>query len=195
MRSFKEQNKIAWNEAKYKKTLSEYELKVYKSLDRLTKDTLVIEYLKGNTFDILNESSMKKIDALTYEANKDEIDRKKQKEQNKIAKSNETEEDKLVRFFNTQGINNPTNATLNAFKKQKIMANYDNFYHTLGMFTLNMEKQAKYNYYMSQQKQNFIQIAQLDILIKQNNDSLNQNHENLKQNEQIIELLTQIANK
>ena len=138
---------------------------------------------------------MKKIDALTYEANKDEIDRKKQKEQNKIAKSNETEEDKLVRFFNTQGINNPTNATLNAFKKQKIMANYDNFYHTLGMFTLNMEKQAKYNYYMSQQKQNFIQIAQLDILIKQNNDSLNQNHEILKQNEQIIELLTQIANK
>ncbi|KAK56889.1 MULTISPECIES: hypothetical protein [Staphylococcus] len=195
MRSFKEQNKIAWNEAKYKKTLSEDELKVYKSLDRLTKDTLVIEYLKGNTFDILNESSMKKIDALTYEANKDEIDRKKQKEQNKIAKSNETEEDKLVRFFNTQGINNPTNATLNAFKKQKIMANYDNFYHTLGMFTLNMEKQAKYNYYMSQQKQNFIQIAQLDILIKQNNDSLNQNHEILKQNEQIIELLTQIANK
>ena len=195
MRSFKEQNKIAWNEAKYKKTLSEDELKVYKSLDRLTKDTLVIEYLKGNTFDILNESSMKKIDALTYEANKDEIDRKKQKEQNKIAKSNETEEDKLVRFFNTQGINNPTNATLNAFKKQKIMANYDNFYHTLGMFTLNMEKQAKYNYYMSQQKQNFIQIAQLDILIKQNNDSLNQNHEILKQNEQIIELLNQIANK
>ena len=60
MRSFKEQNKIAWNEAKYKKTLSEDELKVYKSLDRLTKDTLVIEYLKGNTFDILNESSMKK---------------------------------------------------------------------------------------------------------------------------------------
>ena len=64
--------------------------------------------------------------------------------------------------------------------KTKIMANYDNFYHTLGMFTLNMEKQAKYNYYMSQQKQNFIQIAQLDILIKQNNDSLNQNHEIFK---------------
>ena len=35
-----------------------------------------------------------------------------------------------------------------------------------------MEKQATYNYYMSQQKQNFVQIAQLDTLIKQHNDLL-----------------------
>jgi len=54
-----------------------------------------------------------------------------------------------------------------AFDKQSIFANFDNFYHAMGQFTFNMEKQAKYNYYMSQQKQNFIQIAQLDTLIKQ----------------------------
>ena len=58
-----------------------------------------------------------------------------------------------------------------------------------------MEKQATYNYYMSQQKQNFDQIAQLDTLIKQHNDLLNQNHKVLQQNDEIIELLKQIANK
>lgn len=48
---------------------------------------------------------------------------------------------------------------------------------------------------MSQQKQNFVQIAQLDTLIKQHNDLLNQNHKVLQQNDEIIELLKQIANK
>ena len=38
-----------------------------------------------------------------------------------------------------------------AFDKQSIFANFDNFYHAMGQFTFNMEKQAKYNYYMSQQ--------------------------------------------
>lgn len=103
--------------------------------------------------------------------------------------------DKLNKFFKTQGIFEPTTTTKNAFNKQSITANFDNFYHALGSFTFNMEKQATYNYYMSQQKQNFIQIAQLDTLIKQHNDLLNQNHKVLKQNEEIISLLKEIANK
>lgn len=195
MRSFKEQNKISWNESKYKKTLNTDELKVYKTLDRQTKDTLVIEYLKGNHFNILDASSMKQVDALTYEANKKEIDLKRKKRAEKVENQTETERDKSLKFFATQGINNPTKTTLDAFNKQKIMANFDNFYHSIGMLTLNMEKQATYNYYMSQQKQNFLQIAQLDTLIKQHNDLLNQNHKVLKQNEEIISLLKEIANK
>lgn len=103
--------------------------------------------------------------------------------------------DKLNKFFKTQGINEPTDTTKKAFNKQKIDANFDNFYHAFGKITFNMEKQATYNYYMSQQKQNFVQIAQLDTLIKQNNDLLNQNHKVLQQNDEIIELLKQIANK
>ena len=89
--------------------------------------------------------------------------------------------DKLIGFFQTQGINNPSNTTIEAFRHQQIFANFDNFYHAVGQFTLNMEKQAQYNYYMSQQKQNFINIAQQDKLIKQN--------------EGIIRLLKIIADK
>ncbi|MGW7906284.1 hypothetical protein ACWEXP_00755 [Staphylococcus pseudoxylosus] len=87
----------------------------------------------------------------------------------------------LDKFFATQGIYNPSRTTTDAFTKQNIMANFDKFYHALGAFTLNMEKQAMYNYYQTQQNQNFIQIAQNDKLIKQNDE--------------IIELLKQIANK
>lgn len=96
--------------------------------------------------------------------------------------------DKLNKFFKTQGINEPTDTTKKAFNKQRIDANFDNFYHAFGQMTFNMEKQAKYNYYMSQQKQKFIQIAQNDKLIKQQNEIL-------FQNDRIIELLEKIANK
>ncbi|QQN55208.1 hypothetical protein CD121_07370 [Staphylococcus pasteuri] len=101
----------------------------------------------------------------------------------------------MNKFFKTQGINEPTDTTKKAFNKQKIDANFDNFYHAFGKITFNMEKQATYNYYMSQQKQNFVQIAQLDTLIKQHNDLLNQNNKVLQQNDEIIKLLKQIANK
>ena len=103
--------------------------------------------------------------------------------------------DKMIKFFKTQGIDEPTETTKKAFDKQSIFANFDNFYHAMGQFTFNMEKQAKYNYYMSQQKQNFIQIAQLDTLIKQYNNLLDQNHKILQQNDEIINLLKQISNK
>ena len=89
--------------------------------------------------------------------------------------------EKLEKFFKTQGIYNPSQTTMEAFKHQQIFANFDNFYHAIGQFTFNMEKQAQYNYYMSQQKQNFIQVAQNDKIIKQNDE--------------IIQLLKIIAEK
>ncbi|WP_253345380.1 hypothetical protein [Staphylococcus equorum] len=98
--------------------------------------------------------------------------------QNETLKSNNQA---LNKFFATQGIYHPSQTTSDAFVKQNIMANFDKFYHALGSFTLNMEKQAMYNYYQTQQNQNFIQIAQNDTLIKQNDE--------------IIDLLKTIANK
>ncbi|EJG0136315.1 hypothetical protein C3E47_RS11910 [Staphylococcus pseudintermedius] len=87
----------------------------------------------------------------------------------------------MTKFFATQGIYNPSNTTIEVFQKQQILANFDKFYHAFGQLTFNTEKQATYNYYMTHQKQNFIQIAQNDKIIKQN--------------EEIIELLKVIANK
>lgn len=46
----------------------------------------------------------------------------------------------MIKFFKTQGIDEPTETTKKAFDKQSIFANFDNFYHAMGQFTFNMEK-------------------------------------------------------
>ena len=45
----------------------------------------------------------------------------------------------MIKFFKTQGIDEPTETTKKAFDKQSIFANFDNFYHAMGQFTFNME--------------------------------------------------------
>lgn len=202
MISFKDQTKISWNENKYKKSLDKNELEIFKSLTRKEKDYLILFYINEEP---VNLSKSDAIDILRDRINKIELeDRKLKKEEKmevnnkKIEKNKENKknkDEKLIKFFKTQGINEPTNTTKDAFDKQSIFANFDNFYHALGQFTFNMEKQATYNYYMSQQKQNFVQIAQLDTLIKQHNDLLNQNHKVMQQNDEIIELLRRIVEK
>ena len=202
MISFKDQTKISWNESKYKKSLDKDDLKIFKSLSRKEKDYLILFYINEEPVD-LSESDA--IDILRDRINEIELEEKQLKREEEIEASNKKieknkenekkKDEKLIKFFKTQGINEPTSTTKNAFDKQSIFANFDNFYHALGTLTFNMEKQATYNYYMSQQKQNFVQIAQLDTLIKQNNDLLNQNHKVLQQNDEIIELLRRIAEK
>ncbi|MEJ7234865.1 hypothetical protein [Staphylococcus epidermidis] len=202
MISFKDQTKISWNENKYKKSLDKDELKIFKSLSRKEKDYLILFYINEEP---VNLSESDAIEILRDRINEIELEDKQLKREKEIEDSNmkieknkqneKKKDEKLIKFFKTQGINEPTSTTKNAFDKQSIFANFDNFYHALGQFTFNMEKQATYNYYMSQQKQNFVQIAQLDTLIKQHNDLLNQNRKVLQQNDEIIELLKQIANK
>lgn len=170
MFTFKQINKINWNEAKYKQTLYPDELEVYKSLKRNKKELVVWEWLEGRPFNLLNSNHIKEIDEIIEEQNL-KVEQEKE----------EKEYERIINFFTTQGIYQPSDTTIESFKKQQITANFDNFYHALGQFTFNMEKQATYNYYMSQQKQNFIQIAQNDKIIKQN--------------EEIINLLSKIANK
>ena len=202
MISFKDQTKISWNESKYKKSLDKDELKIFKSLSRKEKDYLILFYINEEPVD-LSESNA--VDILRDRINEIELEEKQLKREEEIKASNKKieknkenekkKDEKLIKFFKTQGINEPTNTTKNAFDKQSIFANFDNFYHALGTLTFNMEKQATYNYYMSQQKQNFVQIAQLDTLIKQHNDLLNQNHKVMQQNDEIIELLRRIVEK
>lgn len=167
-RNFKEQTKINWNENKYKGTLTTEEKQVYKSLTREQKDNVVWEWLNDNPIDLLKEEKRLKEEQIKTK-------------QLKIKESKEFQKEKITKFFATQGIYNPSNTTIEVFQKQQILANFDKFYHAFGQLTFNMEKQATYNYYMTHQKQNFIQIAQNDKIIKQN--------------EEIIELLKVIANK
>ena len=94
-------------------------------------------------------------------------------DESKFVKENENHlsdesREHLIKFFATQGIYNPSETTLKAFSKQSILANFDKFYNLMGMFTLNTEKQALYNYYKTQQKQNLYESPKNDKLIKQN---------------------------
>ena len=121
-----------------------------------------------------------------------------QKEEGKRNK----QDTKMGDFFLTQGISNPSNVTKYAFEHQSMMANWNKFYNGFGMLTLNMEKQAQYNYYDMQQRQNMINIAQNDAIIKQNEETLkvemdirDQNEKLIEQNNQMIELMKQMANK
>ena len=205
-RGFKEQNKIAWNEGKYKKSLNDSELKVFKSLNRIQKDTVVLQYLKDEPLNLLDDNSVNLINEITFKDTGEVVKSKEELAEEKEFKKKELEKERkeageariektemqkqkakqvnrenLTKFFDKQGIPNPTNTTIDAFSRQRIDANVDKVLNSLGMFTTNREKQAQYNYYVTQQKQNFIQIAQNDKLIKQNDE--------------IIDLLKIIANK
>lgn len=98
------------------------------------------------------------------------------------------ESNRTIKSLNNQGINDPTDVTINSFEKQKIMPNLQKLYNGLGSFTTNTEKQAKFVFYDTELKQNYIFTAQNDKIIKQNDKLVEQNNE-------IINLLRQIVDK
>ena len=122
-----------------------------------------------------------------------------EEQQIKVSEAMETQDkytkEKLTSFFKTQGINKPSDTTLNAFERQDIMANFNKFYNFVGKLTLNQEKQAQFNFYDVQQRQSFITIAQNDEIIKQNDKIVEQNEKLIEQNEMMIELMKQMASK
>ena len=122
-----------------------------------------------------------------------------EEQQNKVSKAMETQDkytkEKLSSFFKTQGIIKPSDTTLNAFERQDIMANFNKFYNFVGKLTLDHDKQAQFNFYDIQQRQNFIAVAQQDKIIQQNDEIVQQNQKLIEQNEQMIELMKQMANK
>lgn len=102
--------------------------------------------------------------------------------------NNEFHESKSAKSLNGQGIKDATDVTTYAYQKQNINPTLLKVYNSLGTFTTNVDKQAKFVFYDTQLKQNFVSIAQRDELIKQNNRIIEQNNE-------VIDLLKQIANK
>ena len=81
-----------------------------------------------------------------------------------------------------QGIDNPTKVTSNAFYQQNKANNFDDIYNLIGIGThLSQKEQAKFKHYKDMKTTSYVQIAQNDKIIKQNDE--------------IIDLLKQIANK
>ena len=88
-----------------------------------------------------------------------------------------------------QGIENPTKVTSNAFYQQNKANSFDDIYNLIGIGSnLNQKEQAKFMHYKDMKTTSYVQIAQNDKLIKQQNEIL-------YQNDKIIELLEKIANK
>ena len=81
-----------------------------------------------------------------------------------------------------QGIDNPTKVTSNAFYQQIKANSFDDIYNLIGIGThLSQKDQAKFMHYKDMKTTSYVQIAQNDKIIKQNDE--------------IINLLKQIANK
>lgn len=94
-----------------------------------------------------------------------------------------------AKSFEKQGISNPTDVTSNAFYYQTKANSFDDIYNLIGVGThFSQKEQAKFHHYKDMKTNTYVQIAQNDEIIKQNNKIQ-------EQNDEIIELLKQIANK
>ncbi|MCR6086863.1 hypothetical protein [Staphylococcus aureus] len=150
----------------------------------------------------LNKEDKKVIDSLSIE----EQERLAQLQRNKDPRLTE-EVNKAIgkdnAFFNRQdkmneirekgiekqGIDNPTKVTSNAFYQQNKANSFDDIYNLIGIGSnLNQKEQAKFMHYKDMKTTSYVQIAQNDKLIKQQNEIL-------YQNDRIIELLEKIVNK
>ena len=150
----------------------------------------------------LNKEDKKVIDSLSIE----EQERLAQLQRNKDPRLTE-EVNKAIgkdnAFFNRQdkmneirekgiekqGIDNPTKVTSNAFYQQNKANSFDDIYNLIGIGSnLNQKEQAKFMHYKDMKTTSYVQIAQNDKLIKQQNEIL-------YQNDKIIELLEKLVNK
>lgn len=93
-RGFKEQNKIAWNEGKYKKSLNDSEIKIFKSLNRMQKDTVVLEYLKEQPINLLENNAIEVINKITYEDTGEIVKTKEELMKEKEIRKMQQEEEK-----------------------------------------------------------------------------------------------------
>lgn len=88
-----------------------------------------------------------------------------------------------------QGIKKPTETTSNAFYFQNKANTLDDIYNLIGLGThLSQKEQAKFVHYKDMKTNTYVQIAQNDEIIKQNNKIQ-------EQNDEIIKLLRRIAEK
>ncbi|HDZ7843977.1 TPA: hypothetical protein ACN3DE_001576 [Staphylococcus aureus] len=149
------------------------------------------QYLSGKT-----KEEKKNYKQLTIEEKRKILDKfKKERDadfqnykSDNYEKSHEESASNSNKSLNSQGIKNASEVTSYAYEKQGISPKLLKVYNGIGSFTTNLDKQAKFVFYDTQLKQNFVFIAQKDELIKQNNKII-------EQNDEIIQLLKQIADK
>ncbi|HCZ0036780.1 TPA: hypothetical protein PF654_002617 [Staphylococcus aureus] len=149
------------------------------------------QYLSGKT-----KEEKKNYKQLTIEEKRKILDKfKKERDadfqnykSDNYEKSHEESPSNSNKSLNGQGIKEATDVTSYAYQKQNISPNLLKVYNGIGSFTTNLDKQAKFVFYDTQLKQNFVFIAQKDELIKQNDKII-------EQNDEIIKLLKQIADK
>lgn len=87
--------------------------------------------------------------------------------------NNEEYESKANKKLNGQGIKEATDVTSYAYQKQNIRPSLLKVYNGIGSFTTNLDKQAKFVFYDTQLKQNFVFIAQKMNLLNRMIKSLN----------------------
>lgn len=147
------------------------------------EDKKIIDSLSIEEQERLAQLQRNKDPRLTEEVNK--VIGKDNAFANRQDKMNEIREKSIEK----QGINKPTKITSNAFYLQNKANSFDDIYNLIGVGThLSQKEQAKFVHYKDMKTNTYVQIAQNDEIIKQNNKIQ-------EQNDEIIELLKQIANK
>lgn len=147
------------------------------------EDKKIIDSLSIEEQERLAQLQRNKDPRLTEEVNK--VIGKDNAFANRQDKMNEIREKGIEK----QGIENPTKVTSNAFYQQNKANSFEDIYNLIGVGThLSQKEQAKFAHYKDMKTNTYVQIAQNDEIIKQNNKIQ-------EQNDEIIELLKQIANK
>lgn len=179
-RSFKDQNKVSWNEGKYKRTLNSDSKTIFKSLDRIQKDTVVLEYTRGNIIDLTQENIQEIIDVITYE----------DLGYNPSTKKKEFKETKssLGGYMARRGLTNLTNETQQLLIDGNYKSSLDSFQSGWAKISGNVYQNTMINTGIGQLDTNLAQIKLMDNMLKDNKILK-------EQNDEIIELLKTIASK
>lgn len=208
MITFKEQTKVSWNEGKYKKSLSDEELKLYKSLSRQEKDYLVLFYLNDEAVRLSDRNWYSELSDRINEREKEqsrEIVEKNRKKEEKLNGINENLSDDQIEFKKAKaalggymarrGLTNLTNETQQLLIDGNYKSNLDSFQSGWAKISGNPYQNTIINTNIGQLDTNLAQIKLMDNMLKDNHVLKNQNETLIKQNDEIIELLKIIANK
>ena len=204
MLTFKEQTKIGWNEGKYKKTLSDEELKIYKSLTRQEKDYLVLFYVNEEPINLTDENGLdelnNRISIREKEQSKEIVEKNK-----KLNRKNENLNDEQIEFKEAKaalggymarrGLTNLTKETQKLLVDGNYKSNLDSFQSGWAKISGNPYQNTIINTNIGQLDTNLAQIKLMDNMLKDNKELRKQNEQLIKQNNEIIELLKTIANK
>ncbi|MBF7029704.1 hypothetical protein [Staphylococcus kloosii] len=208
MITFKEQTKVSWNEGKYKKSLSDEELKIYKSLTRNEKDHLVLFYLNNTPISLSDRNWFSelsnRINEREKEQSKEIVERNLRKEEKVNKKFDNLSEDQiefkktkaaLGGYMARRGLTNLTNETQQLLVDGNYKSNLDSFQSGWAKISGNPYQNTIINTNIGQLDTNLAQIKLMDNMLKDNNKLKEQNEKLIKQNDEIIELLKIIANK